>query len=291
MANSTPYLRNFKNSTKSNLLKMTIGEYTAIVRIWLGIRALRAHPTRIKSLEDAQKIPGIGKKTAQKHIKEQKTARQGRLNLHKNLRCRIQTATMWYARGCRTIEDLCNGLGDVTLNEGQKIGIKFYDDLNSRMPREEAKAIFELIKPIALRIDPKLVVEIMGSYRRGKADCGDIDILITLCPLIILNHSKLYIMVFAAFLMFQGDDMFNRSMRLLANKMGYSLNQRGLYAGVVRDPRNRTVKLNTGNLITSETEVEIFKALGVPWREPHERVTYYQDIAKAEVKKKMTNAP
>lgn len=91
-------------------------------------------------------------------------------------------------------------------------------------------------------------------------------------------------------------------MRLLANRMGYSLNQRGLYAGVVRDPRNRTVKLNNGifiaccsrimlsylfvgNLIASETEEQIFKALGVPWREPHERVTYYQDIVKAEEEK------
>ncbi|KAJ3749842.1 Nucleotidyltransferase [Lentinula detonsa] len=269
MANSTPYLRNFKNSTKSNLLKMTIGEYTAIVRIWLGIRALRAHPTRIKSLEDTQKIPGIGKKTAQKD------------SISKNRRRPVKVVSIF------------TKIYGVALTHHIVVQVSKLQrcDLNSRMPREEAKAIFELIKPIALRIDPKLVVEIMGSYRRGKADCGDIDILITLCPLIILNHSKLYIMVFAAFLMFQGDDMFNRSMRLLANKMGYSLNQRGLYAGVVRDPRNRTVKLNTGNLITSETEVEIFKALGVPWREPHERVTYYQDIAKAEVKKKMTNAP
>ena len=51
------------------------------------------------------------------------------------------------------------------------------------MPRAEAKAIFELIRPIgmggwfsllliykrrglALSIDPKLFIEIMGSYRR-----------------------------------------------------------------------------------------------------------------------------
>lgn len=27
--------------------------------------------------------------------------------------------------------------------------------------------------------------------------------------------------------------------------LGYSLNQKGLFAGVVRDPRNRTVKTNT----------------------------------------------
>ncbi|KAJ3749331.1 Nucleotidyltransferase, partial [Lentinula detonsa] len=351
-------IRKLEELQELHKVKPTEDDHWRVYSYSKSIRALRAHPTRIKSLEDAQKIPGIGKKTAQKIMEIIETGDLQRIAYERTEDVKvvsiftkiygvgIQTATMWYARGCRTIEDLCNGLGDVTLNEGQKIGIKFYDDLNSRMPREEAKAIFELIKPIALRIDPKLVVEIMGSYRRGKADCGDIDILITRCPddgrkhegdvlhellqklhiagiltedLPLPDYSKPLEAVYhglcrlpnvpgtrrrcidcltvpwsskgGALLYYTGDDMFNCLMRLLANKMGYSLNQRGLYAGVVRDPRNCTVKLNTGNLITSETEVEIFKALGVPWREPHERVTYYQDIAKAEVKKKTTNAP
>ena len=54
--------------------------------------------------------------------------------------------------------------------------------------------------------------------------------------------------------------------------MGYSLNQRGLYGGVIRDPRNRRTKLNEGAIVASETEEEIFRILGVPWQEPHERV-------------------
>jgi DNA polymerase lambda len=39
-------------------------------------------------------------------------------------------------------------------------------DINDRMPREEAGALWALIKPIIIQIDPKLFVEIMGSYRR-----------------------------------------------------------------------------------------------------------------------------
>lgn len=35
-------------------------------------------------------------------------------------------------------------------------------------------------------------------------------------------------------------------MRLKANVMGYSLNQRGLFGNVIRDPRDRRVKLNDG---------------------------------------------
>jgi len=82
---------------------------------------------------------------------------------------------------------------------------------------------------------------------------------------------------------------FNRAMRFKANKMGYSLNQRGLFQGVVRDPHDRRIKTNTGgcflisfsfffvpqktdgyvlgNIIASETEEEIFKILGKPSRQ------------------------
>jgi len=75
----------------------------------------------------------------------------------------------------------------------------------------------------------------------------------------------------AALIYYTGDDIFNRSMRLKANKMGYSLNQRGLFAGVVRSLEDRTIKTNAGNVVASETEEEIFRILGVPWVEAHER--------------------
>ena len=68
-------------------------------------------------------------------------------------------------------------------------------------------------------------------------------------------------------------------MRLKANKMGYSLNQKGLYHNVIRNPRNRTEKLENGTfssatywmiihtkyigqILASETEREIFDILG-----------------------------
>ena len=75
---------------------------------------------------------------------------------------------------------------------------------------------------------------------------------------------------------------FNRSLRLKARKMGYSLNQRGLYKGVIRDAQDRNKKLDNGEtpppsgsrfnanqgpsfpgkLVASETEQEIFRILG-----------------------------
>ena len=42
---------------------------------------------------------------------------------------------------------------------------------------------------------------------------------------------------------------FNRAMRMKANVMGYSLNQRGLFGGVVRKPQDRRIKYSEGKHI------------------------------------------
>ncbi|KAK0501362.1 hypothetical protein EDD18DRAFT_1142443 [Armillaria luteobubalina] len=234
----------------------------------------------------------------------------------------LKTSLLWYGAGNRTLDDIRTEKYGSKLSNAQKIGLKYYDDINSRMPRNEAKALFDLIKPIALSIDPKLFVEIMGSYRRGKADCGDIDIMITRCPdddgkthagvlgklLKKLRETDIITEDLAApenirdleaiyrglcHLPQEGSRQrridfltipwrsrgaallyytFNRALRLKANHMGYSLNEKGLWEGVIRDPSNRSKKLNNGTIKASETEEEIFKILNVPYQEPHERV-------------------
>ena len=73
----------------------------------------------------------------------------------------------------------------------------------------------------------------------------------------------------AALLYFTGDEIFNRSMRLLANKKGMRLNQRGLYKDVIRGPRRS--RQTDGSKVEGFDERKIFAALGVPWREPTER--------------------
>ncbi|KAJ7658507.1 hypothetical protein B0H17DRAFT_1096959 [Mycena rosella] len=301
------------------------------------IRAVRNHHKPIISLKEARLVRGVGEKTALKIMEIVETGDLRRIKWENTADVSIgklfqgiygvgqTTAIMWYAAGCRTLEDLKAGKGGVVLTPAQKIGIQFYDDINDRMPREEAKALFELIKPIALSIDPKLEIQIMGSYRRSKADCGDIDIMITRCPKDGTTHAGIlhhllkalharkiitedlampenpfgdeaiyrglcrlpqfgsrrrridfltipYSSRGAALLYYTGDDIFNRAMRLKANKLGYSLNQKGLFAGVVRDPRNRSKKTNEGTLVASETEEQIFKILEVPFQQPHERV-------------------
>ncbi|KAJ5329435.1 DNA polymerase family X [Penicillium brevicompactum] len=73
----------------------------------------------------------------------------------------------------------------------------------------------------------------------------------------------------AALIYFTGNDIFNRSMRLLARKKGMCLNQKGLYNNVLRDGQ---VKLNEGRLLEGRNERRIFALLGVPWRPPEHRI-------------------
>lgn len=96
----------------------------------------------------------------------------------------------------------------------------------------------------------------------------------------------------AALLYFTGNDIFNRSMRLLASKKGYGLNQRGLFRDVLRGPRRE--KLTDGTKVEGKDEKvsshtvpvprekrmlmdmcalqRIFEILGVPYRTPEERI-------------------
>jgi len=114
------------------------------------------------------------------------------------------TAFKWYSAGCRTLDDLTAGRGGVKLTPAQEIGIRFYGGqteiytiegyicAHSDMtflqismnvcPGRRLKPYLtwsnrlvmlrhdhdtSLLKCIpALKIDPKLFIEIMGSYRR-----------------------------------------------------------------------------------------------------------------------------
>ncbi|KAI0056821.1 Nucleotidyltransferase [Artomyces pyxidatus] len=291
-----------------------------------AIQSLRSCSERISSIQQARSLRGVGEKTAMKIMEIVETGKLRRIDYERTADIAVvklfegiynvgqRTAYAWYAAGCRTLEDVENGKGGVKLSEAQEIGLRYYKDINTRIPRDEVDEIFPL------SIDSKVFIRCMGSYRRGKATCGDIDILITrptddgkthhgMLPLLMAELHTARILTEdlsvsssdsletvyhglcmpfdrrssdiltvpwecrgAALIYYTGDDIFNRSLRLKASKMGFSLNQRGLFAGVVRSPEDRTVKLSPGNIIASETEEDIFRILGVPWQEPHERV-------------------
>ncbi|CAH0477260.1 unnamed protein product [Peronospora belbahrii] len=73
-----------------------------------------------------------------------------------------------------------------------------------------------------------------------------------------------------AMVYFTGSDHFNRSMRLFANKNGWSLSDRSLTR--VMRANGTTVRL--GDSVICESEVDVFIALGLEYKDPTERNCY-----------------
>ena len=65
------------------------------------------------------------------------------------------------------------------LNDKQRLGLHYYEDFLKRIPRTEMEKHYEVISKTVNQVDTTMRFEIAGSYRRGKADSGDIDVLVT----------------------------------------------------------------------------------------------------------------
>lgn len=78
--------------------------------------------------------------------------------------------------GIRTLDQLRARAGQL-LNEKQRIGLQYYDDIRARIPRAtvaEYEAAFRRALPAGAEMS------IVGSYRRGALTSGDIDVIFTL---------------------------------------------------------------------------------------------------------------
>ena len=62
------------------------------------------------------------------------------------------------------------------LNEKQKIGVKYYEDLNKKIPLDEFNKHIKIIQNKLKKYN--LNYDFVGSYRRGSNNMGDIDLLI-----------------------------------------------------------------------------------------------------------------
>ena len=66
------------------------------------------------------------------------------------------------------------------LNEKQRVGLKYYDDILQRIPREEIDEFKVVLDNVFAQVaPPNSKMDIVGSYRRGAKNSGDIDIIIT----------------------------------------------------------------------------------------------------------------
>jgi len=69
---------------------------------------------------------------------------------------------------------------DELLNDVQKAGLKYYEDILQRIPRSEVDEYNAIFKTTFEKVSiPESRYEIVGSYRRGAHTSGDIDAIIT----------------------------------------------------------------------------------------------------------------
>ena len=90
-------------------------------------------------------------------------------------------AKKWLELDIKDINDVVNAVKDkkITTTHHIDIGIKYYNDLKEKIPRNEIDKIKIIIEKNLKSIDNHFLFEICGSYRRGLKESGDIDILIT----------------------------------------------------------------------------------------------------------------
>ena len=262
----------------------------------------------IYSPNDLKNKKGIGKTIFEKLVEYFETGTLSILEIEKTNPVNILTDI--YGIGPKKAKDLVDmGICSVSqlrenqqlLNKNQKLGLKYYEDILKRIPREEIeeyKTYFEMSLPSGQ-------MEIVGSYRRGAESSGDIDVIITsnnpadfenfienLTKRQIITHilskgstkclviskipsSNFYRRVDLLFtspeefpfaiLYFTGSKIFNTIMRQVAVNNGYTMNEHGIHHMIGK------VK---GNKVEQEfkTEKDIFDFLRIEYKHPVERI-------------------
>ncbi|XP_013779745.2 DNA polymerase lambda-like isoform X1 [Limulus polyphemus] len=154
-----------------------------------AISALKNHHKKITTWEEARSLPGIGTQLADKiweiiqsgHLRKIDEVCCSERNSAIGLFTKVwgagpSTAELWVQQGFRTLKDLKT---KAKLSRQQQIGLKYFDEIQDRMSREEAGEIFNTVQESAWLVQPELECIACGSYRRGKSNCGDLDVLIT----------------------------------------------------------------------------------------------------------------
>ena len=260
-------------------------------------------------------LPGIGSTIMEKLEEYVKTGTLKILEREKNNPVNILGEV--YGIGPKKAQELVNS-GIITLeqlesnknllNDIQKVGLKYHQNILKRIPRSEIEDYYLLFSNAFNQVKnmgKNSHFEIVGSYRRGAATSGDIDIIITSeNPAVYVNFIDILIkeniiievlsrgaskcLVIAklpdhefarridflytppneyafALLYFTGSKIFNTVMRQRALNMGYTFNEHGIY---------KLENKKKGSLLenTFPDEKSIFDFLNLVYKEPVERI-------------------
>jgi len=142
----------------------------------------------ITDVKQLQGTPGIGKTIMEKFNEYVTTGKLKTLERAKGdplyLFPKIygigpKKAKQLVAAGVLTLKEL-RARQDELLNKNQKTGLKYFEDIEKRIPRAEINEYSDILADVFSKLKHKgSKFEIVGSYRRGTTNSGDIDIILT----------------------------------------------------------------------------------------------------------------
>lgn len=157
------------------------------------IASIAAYPHRLRHPREVARLPGCDEKTAILFVEWKNTgkiqavedyetdeAMQVLRNFYNIWGVGAKTARHFYYNNNWTDLDDIIEYGWNDLDRVQQIGVKYYDDFLSPIPRDEVEQIASVVRThaIALR-DERITVTIVGGYRRGKQASGDVDMIVS----------------------------------------------------------------------------------------------------------------
>jgi DNA polymerase/3'-5' exonuclease PolX len=170
------------------------------------INVVKSYKGVIKSGNDLQAIKGVGKGSITRINEILETSTLKEINHTKNYTVyselekitgigKVKAKSLVVNNGVTSIDNLRDKLksNKIKLTHHIIIGLKYFEDINKRIPIKEMNAINKYIKDIINKNFESLVYTICGSYRRGLSSSGDIDILISdsRCKTDIYKHKYL----------------------------------------------------------------------------------------------------
>ncbi|KAI0854364.1 Nucleotidyltransferase [Daldinia vernicosa] len=176
---------------KIRTLRTLEGDKIGVRAYSTSIASLSAYPYLISHSAEVAKLPGCGDKIATlyqqwkangylEEVEEaKKDPKMTALQLFYNIwGVADTTAREFYNKGWRDLDDIIE-YGWDSLSRVQQIGVKYYDELQEKLPRREVEEIGQVILNHANKIHKGFEMVIAGGYRRGKSESSDVDIVLS----------------------------------------------------------------------------------------------------------------
>jgi DNA polymerase beta len=286
-----------------------------------AIKSIENFEKPIYNSKNVKNLPFIGKSLCEKI---DLISKNGTLNIYENIKKNNTTksiklfqkiwgigpeqARLIVNNNIFTIKELKSAVKNkkIKLTDQQLIGLKYYNDLNKKIPRIEITYYTNIIKKLIENKNIKIYNA--GSYRSGKKYSGDIDLIVsyknydinklkelfynTLKKKNIIietlssgiqksmyiikipkkSNIKYYRKIDVAYveekylpwylLYFGSSRDFSKKIRNIVSKMGYKLNEKGLYY------KSNGIRVN----FNPNNEEDIFKYLNIEYIPPEKRI-------------------